>query len=161
MQLGKRKLMVGTALTPLVTVKLIGFEVPLLGAGLVTVTSDTPVEAMLEAGMAAVTSVELTNVAAGAEPLKLTVDDATKFVPLILRVKAAPPATAVFGEMEVIVGAGGGGLPPDRLDPLPHALRIHRPKIVAASNAEPFIFTPLSASLGSRNATADRVATFS
>jgi hypothetical protein len=56
--------------------------------------------------------VELTNVVLA--PTKLTIEDATKFVPLIVSVKAAPPATAVFGEMEVIVGvAGGGGFPPD------------------------------------------------
>jgi hypothetical protein len=35
---------------------------------------------------------------------------ATKFVPLIVSVKAAPPATVLFGEIVVIVGVG--------LDPL-------------------------------------------
>jgi hypothetical protein len=64
---------------------------------------------MLEAGMAAVNCVELTNVAVGAAPPKLTIEDATKFVPLIVSVKAAPPATALFGEIVVIVGVGGGG----------------------------------------------------
>jgi hypothetical protein len=67
-----------------------------------------PAEAILEAGMAAVKCVELTKVV-GTSPPKLTVEDAMKFVPLIVRVKAAPPATALFGEIVVIVGVGGGG----------------------------------------------------
>ena len=74
------------------TVKLTGLEVPPPGAGLVTVTASTPVEAMLEAAMAAVNCVELTNVVAGAAPPKLTIEAATKLVPLIVSVKAAPPA---------------------------------------------------------------------
>jgi hypothetical protein len=48
---------------------------------LLTVTAIVPVEAMLAAGMAAVNWVELTNVVAGADPPKLTVEAATKFVP--------------------------------------------------------------------------------
>jgi hypothetical protein len=36
----------------------------------------------------------------------LTIEPATKFVPLIVSVKAAPPATALFGEIVVIVGLG-------------------------------------------------------
>jgi hypothetical protein len=79
-------------------------EVPPPGAGLVTDTAGVPVEAMLAAGMAAVNCVELTKVVVGADPPKLTVDAATKFVPLIVSVKAAPPATVVFGEIVVIVG---------------------------------------------------------
>jgi hypothetical protein len=91
-------------------VKFIGLEVPLSGAGLVTVTASVPVEATLEAGMAAVNCVELTNVATGVDPAKLTIEAATKFVPLIVSVKAAPPAMLLFGEIVVIVGVG--------LDPL-------------------------------------------
>jgi hypothetical protein len=85
-------------------VKLIALEVPPPGPGLVTVTAGVPVEAMLAAGIAAVNWVELTNVVAGADPPKLTVEPATKFVPLIVSVKAAPPAAAVFGEIVVMVG---------------------------------------------------------
>src|SRR5271156_1254879 len=99
-QLGDRKLIVGTVLALLVTVKLIAFEAPPPGAGLVTATADVPAKTMLEAGMAAVNCVELTNVVAGADPPKLTIEAATKFVPLIVSVNAAPPATGVFGEME-------------------------------------------------------------
>src|SRR5271156_3615962 len=120
-QLGDRKLIVGAVLALLVAVKLIAFEVPPPGAGLVTVTADVPAETMLEAGMAAVNCVELTKVV-GTAPPKLTIEDATKFVPLIVSVKAAPPAAAVFGEIEVIVGVGGGGcsfalLPPQLARP--------------------------------------------
>ena len=89
-------------------VKFTGLEVPPPGAGLVTVTASTPVEAKLEAAMAAVNCVELTNVVVGAAPPKLAIEAATKFVPLIVSVKAAPPATAVFGEIVLIVGVTGG-----------------------------------------------------
>ena len=61
---------------------------------------------MAAAGMTAVNCVELTNVVAGAAPPKLTIEAATKFVPLIVSVKAAPPTTALLGEIEVIVGVG-------------------------------------------------------
>jgi hypothetical protein len=90
--------------------------------------------------------VEFTNVVAGADPPKLTIEAAMKFVPLIVSVNAAPPAADVFGEIEVIVGAsGGGGFPADLLVPLPHALRMHRPKVETASNRKLFIVFPLSA----------------
>ena len=87
-------------------------EVPPPGGGAVTVTAIPPLDAMLVAGIAAVNCVGLTNVVAGVAPPKLTVEDATKFVPLIVSVNAAPPATAVVGEIVAIVGrasAGGGG----------------------------------------------------
>jgi hypothetical protein len=48
--------------------------------------------------------VELTNVVAGVDPPKLTTEAATKFVPLIVSVKAAPPAAVLFGEIAVMVG---------------------------------------------------------
>jgi hypothetical protein len=93
--------------------KFSAFEVPPPGAGLVTITAAMPAEAMAAAGMAAVNCVELTNVVLLAVPPKLTVEAATKFVPLIVSVRAAPPATTLFGEIVVIVGVGlgaGGGL---------------------------------------------------
>jgi len=78
---------------------------------LVTVTAELPAEAIAAAGMAAVNCVALTNVVAGALPPKLTIEAATKFVPLMVSVKpSALPATALFGEIVVIVGVG--------LDPL-------------------------------------------
>src|SRR5208283_1299535 len=100
-------------------VKLIALEVPPPGAGLVTVTAGVPVEAMLAAGMAAVNCMELTKVVAGADPPKLTVEAATKFVPLIVRVKAAPPATVLSGEIVVMVGVELDPLD-DGLVPPPH-----------------------------------------
>jgi hypothetical protein len=87
-------------------VKFTELEVPPPGAGLVTVTASVPDETRLAAGMAAVNSVELTNVVAGAEPPKVTIEAATKFVPLIVSVKAAPPANLPFGKIVVIVGVG-------------------------------------------------------
>jgi hypothetical protein len=69
--------------------------------------------AMLAAEMAAVNCVELTKVVAGADPPKLTLESSMKFVPLIVSVKAAPPAGVAFGEIVVIVGVGL-----DPLDPL-------------------------------------------
>src|SRR5580658_10102707 len=108
-QPGSRELIAGTGLGPLVMEKFMAFEVPPAGAGLVTVTAGVPAETMLEAGMAAVNCVELTNVVADAAPPKLTIEDATKLVPLIVSVKAAPPTAALFGEIVVIAGVGGGG----------------------------------------------------
>ena len=94
--------------------KFTAFEVPPPGARLVTVTAAVPAEAMAAAGMAAVNCVELRDVVATAVPPNLTIEPATKFVPLIVSVKAAPPATALFGEILVIVGVG--------LDPLGEAV---------------------------------------
>jgi hypothetical protein len=51
---------------------------------------------------------ELTNVVTGVDPPKLTIEPGAKFVPLIVSVKAAPSATAVLGEIVLIVGVGGG-----------------------------------------------------
>jgi hypothetical protein len=90
-------------------VKFIVLEVLPPGAGLVTVTASRPVAAMLAAGMLAVNCIELTKVVASADPPKFAIEAATKFVPLIVSVKAAPPAMALFGEIVVIVGMGAGG----------------------------------------------------
>jgi hypothetical protein len=87
-------------------VKFTAFEVPPPGAGLVTVTAAVPAEAVPAPGMAAANCVALTNVVVRAAPPKLTIEAAMKFVPLIVSVKAAPPASAVFGEIVVIVGVG-------------------------------------------------------
>jgi hypothetical protein len=92
-----------------VIVKFTELEVRTPGAGLLTVTAGMPVEAIAAAGMAAVNCVELTNVVVGAAPPKLTTEPATKFAPLIVSVKAAPPARAVVGEIVLIDGGSGGG----------------------------------------------------
>jgi hypothetical protein len=61
----------------------------------------------------------------------LTIEAATKFVPLIASVKAALPATVLFGEIVVIVGVGldpldVGRLIDDGLVPPPHPARSKR-----------------------------------
>jgi len=90
----------------MIMVKFTAFEVPPPGAGLLTVTAAVPTMAMAAAGMAAVNCVALTNVVLRAVPPKLTTEAATKFVPLIISVKAALPAVALVGEIVVIVGGG-------------------------------------------------------
>lgn len=67
--------------------------------------------------------------------LVVTVEAATKFVPLTVSVKAAPPAVALFGEIAVTVGAGfcwmlAGGA-------VPHPVRHNRLTIPRIAN--PFI----------------------
>jgi hypothetical protein len=89
--------------------KFTAFDVPPLGPGLVTVTAEVPDEAMAGAGMTAVNCVVLTNVAEVAIAPKLTIEAPTKFVPLIIRVKAPLPATALLGAIVVIDGVEGVG----------------------------------------------------
>lgn len=48
----------------------------------------------------------LTKVVVFAAPLNFTTEVETKFVPLTVSVNAAPPAVALVGESEVIVGTG-------------------------------------------------------
>jgi hypothetical protein len=64
---------------------------------------------MASAEMFAVNCVGLTNVGLLAAPSKLTIDTATKLLPLIVSVKDAPPAKAAPGEIVVIVGLAFGG----------------------------------------------------
>src|SRR6266852_4482609 len=85
-------------------VKLTGFEAPPLGAGLVTVTAAILAVVMAAAGIAAVNCEGLTNVVARATPAKFTTEPVKKFEPFTVRVKAAPPVSALFGEIVVIVG---------------------------------------------------------
>jgi hypothetical protein len=89
-------------------VKFTALDVPPPGRGFVTVTTAVPAEGMAEAGMATVKCVVLTNVVVGSVPLKLTIEPATKFVPLIVSVKGIS-ATAMVGEIVLIVGLGRGG----------------------------------------------------
>jgi xanthosine utilization system XapX-like protein len=71
------------------------------------VTFTVPAVAMSVAGTLTVICVDVcvTGVSAGFVP-KLTVELAIKFVPVRVRVNAAPPAVALVGLMEVRVGAG-------------------------------------------------------
>jgi len=70
------------------------------------VTEAVPTEAIRLAGTAALNCVADTNVVLNAEPLHRTVSPLTKLIPVIVSVNAAPPATDVGGEMEVIDGVG-------------------------------------------------------
>ena len=81
-------------------------EVPPPGAGFVTVTLNVPAAAMSGAVIAAVTCVALTNVVVLDAPLKFTTEPETKPVPFTVKVNAAPPAVALVGESDVIVGSG-------------------------------------------------------
>ena len=58
---------------------------------------------------------ESTNVVARGEPLKLSTVAVTKFVPVTLRSKPAPPAVAEVGVKEATVGTRllTGALPPE------------------------------------------------
>lgn len=76
------------------------------GAGFVTVTLTGPAVAISAAVIVALICVELTKVVALAAPLNFTIDPGTKPVPLTVRVKPAPPAVALVGESEDVVGAG-------------------------------------------------------
>jgi hypothetical protein len=100
---GESEVIVGTGLF---TAKGEFADVPPPGAGLVTVTLNVPAVAMSAPVIDAVTFVALTKVVVFAVPLKFTTEEATKLVPFTVRVKAAPPADALVGDSEVIVGTG-------------------------------------------------------
>jgi hypothetical protein len=106
--------LVGEIATPagggevVVMVKFTALEVPPPGGGVVTVTATVPAEAMAAVGMAAVSCLALTNVVVGDVAPKLTIEAATKFVPLIVSVKGAP-VTALLGKIVVIAAVGLGG----------------------------------------------------
>lgn len=82
-ELGLSELIVGTGL---LIVNVTAFEIPPPGAGLTTVMDTVPPVAILAAGTVAVSCVEETKVVVSAEPLQLTVEVETKFVPFTVRV---------------------------------------------------------------------------
>jgi len=90
------------------TVNVTLLEGPPPGAGFITVTPGEPAAAMAVAGIATMICVEVRD--EGVRPAvvpKLTVAPLTKFVPLIVSVKPAPPAVALAGTNgAVIVGVG-------------------------------------------------------
>jgi hypothetical protein len=88
------------------TVNVCALDVPPPGAEFVTVIGKAPAFATSGAVIEAVTCVELTNVVVRAEPLKLTVEVETKFVPFTVSVNALSPAVFVVGEILVVVGTG-------------------------------------------------------
>jgi len=90
----------------LLIVRVCALDVPPPGAGFTTVIDAVPAVAISPAVIAAVTVVLEINVVARADPLKLTVDDALKFVPVTVSVKLFPPAIVEVGEIDVVVGTG-------------------------------------------------------
>jgi hypothetical protein len=104
-ELGFRDTAVGAGLL-IVSIK--APEVPPPGAGLETVTAAVPAAATSAAPIAACSWVLETNVVARALPFHRTLDEEIKFVPTIVRVKAALPETAEAGVKDVMVGAGLG-----------------------------------------------------
>lgn len=101
--LGERVLIVGAGLLML---KFEGADAPPPGAGLLTMTGGVPALAMSAAVTAIVTCDALTKVTVLAAPLNVPVAPLTKFEPLMVSVKAAPPAVALAGANDVIVGTG-------------------------------------------------------
>ena len=88
-------------------------EVPPPGAGLNTVTWDVPAAAISAAGIAAVSWVALTTVVVRLAPFQRTVEPTTKFEPLTVRLKPAPPVVALAGASAVKPGTGlVDGAPP-------------------------------------------------
>jgi len=81
-------------------------EVPPPGAGFVTVTFAVPAVAISAAEIAAVNCAALTNVVVFDAPLNFTTDVDTKPEPFTVRVKPAPPAVALVGEIDVSTGTG-------------------------------------------------------
>ena len=76
------------------------------GGGLTTVTPTVVPVAMSEAGIATVRTVLLTNVVVRALPFHRTDAPETKLEPLIVSVKAGPPAVAEAGSNVLITGVG-------------------------------------------------------
>jgi hypothetical protein len=86
------------------TVKLSAFDGPPPGEGFVTTTGKLPAFARSPVLTEIVSWVALTYVAACAEPLYVTVEEAKKFAPLIVSVCAAAPAVTEVGERVVMAG---------------------------------------------------------
>ena len=101
--LGEIELIAGTGL---LTVNVLGADVPPPGPGFVTVTWIVPAVAMSAAEIAAVSWVLLENVVVRAAPFQFTTEVVTKPEPFTVSVKPGPPAVALLGEMEVTFGLG-------------------------------------------------------
>jgi len=86
--------------------KLYALEVPPPGAGVCTVTVNTPAEAISAAVTCAVSCVALAYVVASAVEPHITVDLLVKFDPFTVSGNAAEPATANAGDTLLIDGRG-------------------------------------------------------
>ena len=87
-------------------VNVCALDVPPPGLGFTTVTDAVPAVATREAGTAAVSCVEETNVVVREAPFQRTVEVERKFVPVTVKVNWGPPAVAQVGLIEVVVGSG-------------------------------------------------------
>ncbi len=94
---------VGTGLS---MVNVCTFEVPPPGAGLTTVIESVPAVVISAAVTVAVIDELEIKVVARGDPLKSAVDEAIKFVPLIVTVKSDPPAMVEVGLIAIVVGSG-------------------------------------------------------
>ena len=110
--LGEIELIAGTGL---LTLNVIAFDVPPPGPGFVTVTSIVPAVAMSAAEIVAVSWALLENVVARGAPFQFTTEVVMKPEPFTVSVKAAPPAVALAGEMEVTVGTATNAFRTDSL----------------------------------------------
>ena len=106
---GASEVIVGTAFGAL-TVNINAFEVPPPGAGLNTVTCGVPAAAISAAVIAACNCVVPTKTVVRADPFHFTTAPETNPDPFTISENAAPPATAVDGPSEVIVGTELAGL---------------------------------------------------
>lgn len=100
---GEREATTGTGL---LMVRVRGLEVPPPGVGLNTVTFTEAPSAMSLVEIAAVNLVELTKVVVRPAPFQRTCELEIKLDPVTVSVKAAPPAVALVGEIEVRAGTG-------------------------------------------------------
>src|SRR4030095_2897204 len=82
------------------------FDVPPPGAGFTTVTGIVPAVAISVVVIDVVSCVALTNVVVRAVPFQRITAPDTKLVPFTARVKPGPPAVALLGASDVIVGTG-------------------------------------------------------
>jgi hypothetical protein len=90
----------------LLIVRVCALEVPPPGVGLTTVMDEVPTVAMSEARIITVSDEDDTKVVTRGLPFTLTVDDATKFEPVIVMVKFVPPTVVEAGEIPAVTGMG-------------------------------------------------------
>ena len=103
---GEHEKFVNTGGGPVEIVKTEPPEVPPPGAGLYTVTCAVPTVAMSDAVIDAMICVALTTVVVRLAPFQFTTEPVIKPLPFTVSVKAAPPAVALAGDNELIVGNG-------------------------------------------------------
>src|SRR2546427_175709 len=106
---GDREVSVGLAFGAVI-VNVCGLEVPPPGAGLKTVTEAVPADAMSVAVICAVSCVPLPNVGVRGLPVHRRADELIVVRAVSVSVKAASPAVALGGEIELSVGLGFGAV---------------------------------------------------